>query len=120
MNNSLTYHEENGLLIPNLVMPQTPELGYYARLRLKYLMDHQEIDYTMLLTTGRLNDHLQTIQRQSEEMSDQLMAQMAKNEGITEALKRRNPSEWIGAMNNLKSRVKEIVLNELIYPEEAI
>ena len=90
MDNNLTYHEENGLLIPNLVMPNPPELGYYARLRLKYLMDYQELDYTMLLTTGKLNDHLEKVQQQAEEMSDRLMEQMAKAEGITEALKRSN------------------------------
>ena len=118
--NNLTYHEEDGILIPNLVMPNPPELGYYARLRLKYLMDYQEIDYTILLTTGKLNDHLQEVQQQAEEMSDRLMEQMAKDGGITEALKRRDPMKWVGVMNNLKARVREIILTELIYPEEAI
>jgi hypothetical protein len=44
-----------------------------------------------------------------------LVKQLAKQEGITEELKRRDQMAWVGAMNNIRNRVNEIVLNEVIY-----
>lgn len=41
--------------------------------------------------------------------------QMAEAEGITEALKAADPMEWVGRMNNIRSRAMEIVNSELIY-----
>ena len=43
------------------------------------------------------------------------MKQYAKIEGITEQLKNENQIEWVGRMNNIKARVTNIVIEELIY-----
>ena len=40
---------------------------------------------------------------------------MAKQEGVTEALKTADQIEWVRRMNNILSRAEEIVLTELIY-----
>ena len=40
---------------------------------------------------------------------------MAKQEGVTEALKAADQMEWVRRMNNILSRAEEIVLTELIY-----
>jgi len=40
---------------------------------------------------------------------------MADAEGITEALKANNQMEWVGRMNNIRSRAKEVINNELIF-----
>jgi len=40
---------------------------------------------------------------------------MAKREGVTEVLKALDQMEWIGRMNNIRSRVEKIVLRELVY-----
>ena len=58
---------------------------------------------------------LQSIDEQADEMSFQLVKLLAKQEGITEELKRRDQMAWVGAMNNIRDRVNEIVLNEVIY-----
>ena len=39
----------------------------------------------------------------------------ARQEGVTEDLKRRDQMAWVGAMNNIRDRVNEIVFNEVIY-----
>ena len=44
---------------------------------------------------------------------------MAAQEGVTEALKATDQMEWVRRMNSIQNRVEEIVLNELIYLEEA-
>ena len=48
-------------------------------------------------------------------MSYRLVEQMAKDEGVTEELKRRDQLAWVGAMNNIRDRVNEIVLEQIIY-----
>ena len=48
-------------------------------------------------------------------MTFQLVKQLANQEGVTEELKRRDQMVWVGAMNNIRDRVNEIVLNEVIF-----
>jgi len=43
--------------------------------------------FTNLLTTGRLNEHLMEIQQTAQRRVEQITAQMAKAEGVTEELK---------------------------------
>ena len=46
---------------------------------------------------------------------DRLVKQIAEAEGITEQLKAENQMEWVGRMNNIRSRAIEVVNSELIY-----
>ena len=64
---------------------------------------------------GKLEYHLKEIGEAAEEMSDRLVEQMKKAEGVTEKLKAENQMEWVGRMNSIRSRAEEIVLNDLIY-----
>ena len=40
---------------------------------------------------------------------------MAKQEGVTEALKAADQMEWIRCMNSIRNRAEEIILTELVY-----
>ena len=53
--------------------------------------------------------------RNTIEMEQHLISQLAQQEGITEQLKAENQMEWIARMNSIRNRVDEIVLNDLIY-----
>ena len=44
-----------------------------------------------------------------------LVKRMAEREGVTEQLKEENPMEWVGRMNNIRSRAAEIINVNLIY-----
>ncbi len=48
-------------------------------------------------------------------MMDKLVKQMTEAEGVTEELKRRDQMAWVGCMNNIRNRAKEIVKFELVY-----
>ena len=48
-------------------------------------------------------------------MFSRLVKQMAEREGITERLKAENQMAWVGRMNNIRSRAKEVINNELIF-----
>jgi hypothetical protein len=47
-------------------------------------------------------------------MCFKLVKQLAKQEGVTEELKRRDQMAWVGAMNNIRDRANEIVYDVLI------
>lgn len=70
--------------------------------------------YTNLLTSGKLNSYLADIDKQAEDMFLRLVEQIANREGVTEQLKAENQIEWVGRMNNIRSRAVEIVNAELI------
>lgn len=71
--------------------------------------------YTNLLTSGKLNSYLADIDKQAEDMFLRLVEQIVNREGVTEQLKAENQIEWVGRMNNIRSRAMEIVNAELIY-----
>lgn len=48
-------------------------------------------------------------------MLSRLVKQMAEREGVTEQLKADNQLEWVQSINNIRSRVTEIVNTEIIY-----
>ena len=68
-----------------------------------------------MLMEGTLNPHLEEIDRQAQEIDQQIISQMAQREGITEQLKAENQMEWVARMNSIRNRADEIVLSDLIY-----
>ena len=84
-------------------------------LRRSYLQSHRNAYYTVMLLSGRLNAHLEKIDRQATEMVEQLTARMAREQGVTEELKARDQMKWVGLMNSLKAQSEEIILSELVY-----
>ena len=44
-----------------------------------------------------------------------LVSAMAKQDGVTEALKAADQMEWIRCMNSIRNRAEEIILTELVY-----
>ena len=93
----------------------SPPLGLWGRRRADYLKQHRRTLYYTLLYDGKLNAHLSQIDQQARQMADQLTAQLARTEGVTESLKARDQMEWLRRMNNIRNRAEEIVRNDLIY-----
>ena len=62
-----------------------------------------------------LYEYLLQLNRDAEDMFNRLVKQMTEREGLTEKLKADNQLEWVARMNNIRSRVIEIVNSELIY-----
>ena len=111
----LTYQWEGDYLIPDLEAPEAPKIGKFGTLRHKYLRSRHRGIFDGMLLEGSLNPHLEQIDRQANEMMERLTAQMAQAEGVTEALKAKDQMAWVKAMNSIKNRAEEIVLNDLIY-----
>lgn len=111
----LTYRMEGGYLLPNLSAPEATRVSKYGMLRLSYLRKHRNGIYTGLFISGRLNGHLEEVDRQANEMVERLVEQIAKAEGVTEEMKAADQVKWVRLMNNIKERAEEIVFKELIY-----
>ncbi len=69
--------------------------------------------------SGKLNRYLADIDRQAQDMFEQLVKQMAAADGVTEQLKADNPMEWINKMNNIRNRGSEIVNTKIIFKQAA-
>ncbi len=111
--NGGTYHEENGYLIPDLIAPETPQIGAWGRRYLHHLKTANRTLYTQLLFSGKLAAHVEETERCAVELLDRMMLQMAAQESITEQMKAENQMEWVGRMNSIRSRAEEIVWDEL-------
>ena len=71
--------------------------------------------YSYLLLTGKLDSYLADLNEQAQERYELIGAQMRSVEGVTEELKVRDSMEWVRKCNNIRNRVQEIVLSELVY-----
>ena len=64
-----------------------PPFGIWGRRRLSYLKTHRRNLYADLLLSGKLEEHLASIDADAAEMASRLTAQLARAEGVTESLK---------------------------------
>ena len=68
-----TYKQVGDYLIPNVEVPENPEVGFLGLQRRQYLLEHQPALYMALFLGGTLADHLQEIDRSATQMFDQLV-----------------------------------------------
>ena len=115
--NGLWYELQGDYYIPCLKLPEEEQhpIGVWGQRHLRYIRQHRKVLYINLLTSGKLNGYLVDIDKQAEEMFSRLIKQMAEHEGVTEKLKADNQMKWVVQMNIIRSRVAEIVNNDLIY-----
>lgn len=112
-----TYRQEGDYLIPNIVLPDTGDyrIGKYGRMRRSYLKEHRPALYSTLILDGTLFKHLAEIDQACNERMEIITSAMAKQEGVTEALKAADQMEWVRRKNSIHNRAEEIVLHELVY-----
>ena len=91
------------------------EIGKYGHLHLDFIKNHRRGTYTTLLTEGRLNIHLHSIDEQAHEQMESYITQETERMGVTEELKASDPMRWVQMMNSIKVSAEEIVLKEVVY-----
>ena len=112
-----TYYKENGYFIPDLRLPAEEEqpIGTWGQRHLDYLKQYCKVTYTNLLTGGKLNAYLISIDKQAQERFERLIEDMKQTQGITEQLKAENALEWVGQLGNIRACAREIVNKEIIF-----
>ena len=111
------YERQGEYILPCLTIPPEKEqsIDLFGRRHLDYLREYRKITYTNLLTSGRLNAYLADIDKQAQERLLLLTKQIAEQENVTEQLKADNAMLWVQKMNEIHSRVREIIYNQIIY-----
>ena len=111
-------------------------VGVWGQRHYQYLKECKPSVIGVMRLNGNLNAYLQQVNEQAEEMCCRLVKQMAKDEGVTEELKRRDQMAWgagvrwtplpkaeaptepageTGAMNNIRERATEVVNAKVIF-----
>ena len=112
----ITYSKYGEYYLPDLAISEKEPATYgrFGRMRLQYLKEHRRATYINLKTSGQLTQHLNEIDREANKMLRLLIEQMAQAQGITEQLKAKDQMAWVGAMNNIRSIVEEILVRAII------
>ena len=120
--NGLWYELQGNYYIPCLVLDEagTSPIGMWGSKYQQYLKEHRPMLYSNLILSGRLLSYLADIDTQARNKLHLLITQLAEKEGINEQLKSQDQMAWVGAMNNIRNRAEEIILQELIYGEDAV
>ena len=111
----LTYRKEGDYLLPNIQAPEAPKIGKYGMLRHTFLRRYRKTMLSGLQLNGKLNEHLEQIDRQANEMMKTLMSEMAKLQGVNEELKATNQMKLVQMMNNIRASAEETVLKDIVY-----
>ena len=118
--NEIEYTKQGDYYIPNITVPKprrTGNVGKYGRMRERYLKEYKKPQYILMRVNNELISHLLDIDDICRERVDLLVKQIAEKENVNEELKANNQMEWVRQMNNIKNRVEEIVIKEVVYEE---
>ena len=115
--NGLWYELQGDYYIPCLILSEeeTQPIGLWGQRHKQYLKEHKHFLYTTMMIEGTLNSYLADIDRQAQERLLLLTKQIAEQENVTEQLKADNAMLWVQKMNEIQSRVREIIYSEIIY-----
>ena len=116
-NNGLWYELQGDYYLPCLKLPEGEQqpVGLWGQRHLRYIKQNHKVFYLNLLTSGKLNDYLGDVETQAQQMFDELVNALSRNENLTEDFKATDPMEWVRRSNNIRNRAAEIVNQEVIF-----
>ena len=119
--NGIEYILVGDYYIPNIALPEENRpVGKWGRMHRDYLKEHRPILFNDLILSGQLWTYLADLNEQAQERLYLIVDQMKEAEDVTEELKAANQMAWVAAMNSIRNRAEEIILQEMIYGEDAV
>ena len=114
---NVQYEQQGNYLIPCIRTKEQEEkhFGVWANRHRRYLKQYHRVRYYNLLTSERLYEYLDGVERQAENLFEQTVKSLAEQEQVTDELKAENMMLWVQKMNNICSRAREIVNEQVIY-----
>ena len=85
----------------------------YGMLRRTFLKEHKNSLYQSLFLTGKLNSHLEQIEKAAQERMDSQMEKLLEKNPAPD--KEADPMAWTAHMNALMATAEESILTELVY-----
>ena len=114
--NNIEYVLVGDYYIPDLKLPHEKRpIGKYGRMHREYLKEYNPMMFNDLVLDGQLWTYLADLNEQAQERLSLIVEQMKVAEGVTEELKAGDQMAWVRAMNSIRNRAEEIVLNEIVY-----
>ena len=110
-----TYTQAGDYLLPDVEVPESPQIGFWGERRRKYLQTNHKALYTAMLLGDTLNAYLEEVDKSAMEMFDRLVEQLKRRDCITEEVKAADQLEWAQRMNTIRQEVADVVMKELIY-----
>ena len=110
-----TQGKQSPYFIPDLKLTETPPIGKYGRMRIRFLKEHRPILYNQMALSESLFPHLLEIEAAAKRRIESVLPALMKDAGVTEELKAADPLKWVGLMNACHAQAEGIVLAELIY-----
>ena len=92
---------------------EIPYFGMWADLRKKFLQEEKPEDLAELANENMLVEYLSEIEDKYSNRFEELVESQMEREGVDEELKAKNPLEWVGRVNNIRSQVREILTEEI-------
>ena len=107
--------------IPDIRLPdENRPIGRWGRMHREYLREYRPIRFNDLVLSGQLWTYLADLNEQAQRRFEFIIEQMKASEGVTEDIKQHDQMAWVGAMNSIRNRAEEIVLQEMIYEEGSV
>ncbi len=91
------------------------KIGVYGQMHYRYLKENKPSVVNVMRIKGTLRSYLEEVNANAEELLARLETEMAKSDGVTEALKRQDQMAWVQRKNNIRARALEIVQREVIF-----
>ena len=114
--NHMEYVLAGDYYIPDLKLPNEERpIRKYGRMHREYLKEHNPMRFNDLVLEGQRWTYLADLNEQAQERLSLIVEQMKVAEGVTEELKVGDQMAWVRAMNSIRNRAEEIVLNEIVY-----
>ena len=109
------YETQGDYVLPNIKVGNDTEyhIGIWGQRYRRYLKQNHKVLYYNYLTSEKLYEHLSEVDSRAETMFNDLVKSLAEKENVTEQLKATAPMVWVQKLNNICSRVSEIVWNEV-------
>ena len=80
----------------------------------EYVMEHHRKQYLDMVLDGVWNQRLHEVDEECHRAVELAVKRIMKKEGVTEEVKAKNPIEWVGRVNGIRSRVKMEVVNNQV------
>ena len=115
MQNKIRYVEKDGILYPDMELPQQKNIGTWGQMHLRWIKRYRIARYTEFLMSGKLNEYLYKVNEEAQNCFDSLVVDLTEKYELTEELKVMDQMKWVGLANYIAKAAREIVESEVIF-----
>jgi len=115
MQNKMRYVEKDGILYPDVELPQQKNIGTWGQTHLRWIKRCRIARYTELLMSGELNEYLNKVNEEAQNCFDSLIIDLAEKYDLSEERKAHDQLKWVGLANYIAKAAREIVEREVIF-----